>query len=94
MIVEQDEVQSYIIRPLYTKRFKKVGSTRQMKGISEGSDAAKYDSFPAGWKKLPLAHAEEEDVTKPIGEKIDEGVCLKKQPSVKVRRQRKYGWCV
>ena len=31
-----------------------------MIGISERSDTAKYDSFPAGWEKLPLAHAERE----------------------------------
>ena len=54
-----------------------------MKGISERSDTATYDSFPAGWKKLPLAHAEDDDVTNLKGEKLDEGVCLKNGPKFK-----------
>ena len=36
---------------------------------------ANHDSVPVGWKKLPLDHAEEENMVKTIGDRLDdEGV--------------------
>ena len=37
---------------------------------------------------LPLAHVEEDNVAKPIAEKLDEEVCLKNSPKFKEDKER------